>query len=299
MWTDRPLIIDTDPGTDDAVALLVAAAEGLDVRLVVSTYGNVPHAYTKKNAVDLTGLLFPGVPVLYGADGPLSGSGHTAEYVHGENGVGGVRLRAFAPADIAQGGTDALYETVRQLGRPDYIALGPLTNLARLLAKYPQARLGRVVVMGGGLRESNMDSGAEFNFACDPQAVRAVLESGLSPQLVPLDATHQVQLTQREIASVTDLSAPPDTPRGQFAAILRYNYDMSLRLGDSGAIVHDATAVLAYRYPERFKTQSLRLEPDGLGRLTALPGAPNAAFTAGVDRAFVLERLRAAYARLD
>lgn len=150
MWTDRPLIIDTDPGTDDAVALLVAAAEGLDVRLVVSTYGNVPHAYTKKNAVDLTGLLFPGVPVLYGADGPLSGSGHTAEYVHGENGVGGVRLRAFVPADIAQGGTDALYETVRQLGRPDYIALGPLTNLARLLAKYPQAQLGRVVVMAAG-----------------------------------------------------------------------------------------------------------------------------------------------------
>ncbi len=74
---------------------------------------------------------------------------------------------------------------------------------------------------------------------------------------------------------------------------------MSLRLGDSGAIVHDATAVLAYRYPGGLKRNPCALEPDGLGRLTALPGAPNAAFTAGVDRAFVLERLRAAYARLD
>ena len=92
MWTGRPLIIDTDPGTDDAIALLVAAAEGLDVRLVVSTYGNVPHAHTKRNAVDLAGLLFPGTPVLYGADGPIEGRGHTAEYVHGANGVG-ARLR--------------------------------------------------------------------------------------------------------------------------------------------------------------------------------------------------------------
>ncbi len=299
MWTGRPLIIDTDPGTDDAIALLVAAAEGLDVRLVVSTYGNVPHAHTKRNAVDLAGLLFPGTPVLYGADGPIEGRGHTAEYVHGANGVGGVRLRSFAPPDCEQGGTDALYRKIQALGRPDYIALGPLTNLARLLAAYPQVELGRVVVMGGGLHESNMDSGAEFNFACDPVAVRAVLDSGRVPQLVPLDATHQIQLSMEEVAAVSGPAAPADTPRGQFAAILRYNYDMSLRQGDSGAIVHDATAVLAYRYPERFHAQSMRLAVDGQGRLSALPGAPNAAFTTGVDRAFVLARLKAAYARLS
>ena len=100
MWTGRPLIIDTDPGTDDAIALLVAAAEGLDVRLVVSTYGNVPHAHTKRNAVDLAGLLFPGTPVLYGADGPIEGRGHTAEYVHGANGVGGVRPVSYTHLDV-------------------------------------------------------------------------------------------------------------------------------------------------------------------------------------------------------
>ena len=289
MWTGRPLIIDTDPGTDDAIALLVAAAEGLDVRLVVSTYGNVPHAHTKRNAVDLAGLLFPGTPVLYGADGPIEGRGHTAEYVHGANGVGGVRLRSFAPPDCEQGGTDALYRKIQALGRPDYIALGPLTNLARLLAAYPQVELGRVVVMGGGLHESNMDSGAEFNFACDPVAVRAVLTAAASRSSSCSTRRTRSSFYGGSRRRLRSCRAGGHAPRGQFAAILRYNYDMSLRCRrqrrdrtrcDGGAGHHYLNGSM--RSPCAWPWT------DRAGSVRAGPGAPNAAFTTGVDRAFVL-----------
>ena len=119
------------------------------------------------------------------------------------------------------------------------------------------------------------------------------------PQLVPLDATHQIQLSMEEVAAVSGPAAPADTPRGQFAAILRYNYDaMSLRQGDSGAIVHDATAVLAYRYG----TVPCAVHAPGRGRTgpsVCAAGAPNAAFTTGADRASSFARLKAAYARLS
>ena len=194
----RPVLIDCDPGIDDAIALLMAFAmpDALAVTAITTVAGNVPLPTTARNARrirDFAGR--PEVPVLAGCPRPLVAAPAFGDRIHGADGLGGVDLPGASGGLAAGHGVDAILE---QAARPDLtvVAVGPLTNLAVALVKRPDlaGRISRLVVMGGGIAHGNVTAAAEFNVFFDPEAACAVLGSGLRPTLVPLDATQRAPL---------------------------------------------------------------------------------------------------------
>ncbi len=197
------MIIDTDPGVDDAIAILMAlASPDVEVVGLTSVGGNVPRARTTRNALAL--LQAAGrsdIPVAKGASRPLRGRYAYAPQFHGPGGLS-LRLREPVTVPVAEGAVEFLYSGLtHDLGETTLVALGPLTNLARLLWQRPialeQAR--NIVVMGGAVDgPGNVTPKAEFNIYCDPVAAEIVLASGLPVSLVDLPACRQVSIGREE-----------------------------------------------------------------------------------------------------
>ena len=215
-----PVIIDTDPGVDDAVALLMAlACPTLDILGITTVGGNVPLARATRNTLALLEYAGrPDIPVYRGASRPLRGRFPYAREVHSPAGL----TRRLPNPTITPANINAVPFLADALSAaPDaitIIALGPLTNLARLLRRHPAAfrQAANIVVMGGGVNcPGNVTPRAEFNFYSDPTAARLVLESGVPITLVDLAACRQVYLTKTELSQITAA-----TPEGQLAADL-------------------------------------------------------------------------------
>ena len=205
----RKIIIDTDPGTDDAVAILLAfAAPELDVLGLVAVAGNLPLAHTERNARALCELAGrPGVPVYAGCARPMGRSPVTAEHVHGASGLGDITLPPPRIALRPQHGVDFLIEALRAAGPGEITlcALGPLTDIAMALVKAPDiaARIGSVVLMGGGDQpRSTISPVAEFNIHADPYAAAVVFDSGVPVTMIPADVTQQAVNTAERVDAV-------------------------------------------------------------------------------------------------
>ena len=198
-----PVIIDTDPGVDDALAILMAlAAPALNVIGVTATAGNVPLARATRNALALLEYAGRGdIPVYRGAARPVRGRYAYAREVHSAAGLT-YPIPEPTTAAAGTGAVSYLAETLRaRRGEVAVIALGPLTNLARLLRRHPDALPGaaRIIIMGGAVNaRGNVTPDAEFNFYSDPTAARIVMESGLPMTLVDLGACRQVYLTRAD-----------------------------------------------------------------------------------------------------
>ena len=198
-----PVIIDTDPGVDDALAILMAlAAPALNVIGVTATAGNVPLARATRNALALLEYAGRGdIPVYRGAARPVRGRYAYAREVHSAAGLT-YPIPEPTTAAAGTGAVSYLAETLRERpGEVAVIALGPLTNLARLLRRHPDALPGaaRIIIMGGAVNApGNVTPAAEFNFYSDPTAARIVMESGLPMTLVDLGACRQVYLTRAD-----------------------------------------------------------------------------------------------------
>ena len=208
----RPIIIDTDPGTDDAVAILLAlAAPELEVLGLAAVAGNAPLEATERNAravLELAGRTE--VPVHAGCPGPIGGGAITAAHAHGEGGLGSLELPPPQMALRPAHGVDFLIETLRASAPRSVTvcALGPLTNIAAALIKAPDIaqRLAELVVMGGASYAlGNTTPCAEFNIHADPVAAAVVFGSGAAITLIPLDLTHQVMSTPERIEGVRAL----------------------------------------------------------------------------------------------
>ncbi len=206
----RPIIIDTDPGIDDAVAILLAlASPELEVRGLVAVAGNLPLAATAKNArsiVELAGR--PEIAVYAGCPRPLGRNRIAAEEAHGANGLGDLVLPMPALPLRPEHGVLYLIDTLRR-AEPRSItlcALGPLTNIAVALVMAPEiaAGIAELVIMGGGSR-GNTTPAAEFNIHADPHAAALVFDSFLSITMVPLDVTEGVRSTEERIAPIRAL----------------------------------------------------------------------------------------------
>ena len=247
----RKIIIDTDPGQDDAVAILLALASSdeIDVLGVVSVAGNVPLWRTTENAckiVELAGKI--GVPVFAGCARPMRRQPVTAEHVHGETGLNGIDLPSPSVPQQAQHGVDFIIETV--LAHADkeitLCTLGPLTNVAMALIKAPEIafKIREIVSMGGAYFEvGNITPAAEFNIYVDPEAAAVVLESGVPVTLLPLDVTHQVLNTHERLAQIAGLGNKCGTA---VAALLGFSERFDLeKYGWAGAPLHDPN-VIAY-----------------------------------------------------
>jgi purine nucleosidase len=189
------VLIDTDPGIDDALALFLALrSPELDVRGITVVHGNVPVDLGTKNAFRILDLIGRGdVPVAAGAAVPLVRELRTAEIVHGANGLADLATMEVEGSSEPMAGPAFLVRTLEEADRPiTVITLGPLTNVAIALAFAPHiaGRIDRIVVMGGAVRsEGNATPAAEFNILADPEAAAIVLRSGAPVTLVPLDAT--------------------------------------------------------------------------------------------------------------
>jgi inosine-uridine nucleoside N-ribohydrolase len=195
-----PILIDCDPGHDDAIALLLALASPEVELLGVSTVaGNTTLENATANAIRVLEHVGRGdVPVAAGAAGPLARELVTSAHVHGDTGLDGPALPPPSARPIQANAVDFLAETVLASPRPvTLIPTGPLTNVALFLARYPGAarELERVVLMGGAIAEGNVTAAAEFNVWVDPEAARTVFASGLPLTMVGLDVTHKALMT--------------------------------------------------------------------------------------------------------
>jgi purine nucleosidase len=271
--TRQALIIDCDPGVDDAVALMFAfASPDLELLAVTTVGGNVPLAKTARNARMLRQIAGRGdVPVHAGADRPLRRKPAGAGEFHGEEGLGFMAPFA-ATAPLADGhGVDAIINRVmeREPGTVALAVLGPMTNLALALRKEPQItqRLGPVAVMGGARSEGgNITASAEFNVWADPEAADEVMRSGCAVTLFGLDATHQVRATDARIAAVAALGAPSaDTA----AAMMRFSQKVEREVvGWDAPPVHDLCPVAWLARPDLFELKPCRVAIETESELT-------------------------------
>src|SRR5215210_3797104 len=189
------VILDVDPGHDDAVAIMLAcAAPELDLLAVTTVAGNVPLDKTTRNALRILSLIgHTGVPVAAGASSPLHRPLRTAENIHGESGLEGPEIpnASFEPDE--RGATRLIADTLRETPEPvTLIPTGPLTNIATLLREHPDLseRIAHISLMGGSVGLGNTTPAAEFNIYVDPEAAREVFESGLPITMSGLDVTH-------------------------------------------------------------------------------------------------------------
>lgn len=261
-----PLIVDTDPGVDDAYAITLAArAPEADLRAVTAVFGNVDLSTTTANARRLLGMLGRGdVPLGVGAARPLiHPTTRRAADVHGDDGLGGVADRFGPPGPEPVGRALDVVASVLE-SSPDPVvlaAIGPLTDVALLLATRPDLaeRIGRLVVMGGSVGiGGNVSAAAEFNVWSDPEAARRVLvEERVPTTLVPLDVTHAVTV---DGAWLGELAA--SGPVGAALAATRHVYGRGEALGVDRVPIHDAVALLEAVAPGSVATVPLELEVD-------------------------------------
>jgi len=257
-----PIILDCDPGTDDALALLLAfASPELDVLAVTVAGGNVGLEHTLANARALTALAGVSVPVFGGADRPLLGSFTSETRVHGENGIGGVILPEGRPAqpDLA---ADAIRRMLREAREPvTLVGIGPATNLALALMTEPAliAQVERIVLMSGAWAEGNVTPAAEFNAWSDPEALAVLLACGRTVVFVTLELTAQALVTPAVIAG---WRATGGGRCLEVACDIQATVPASRRLAGLGAPLHDPCALAFLIQPSLFtqRTCSARVD---------------------------------------
>jgi len=241
-----PVIIDCDPGVDDIAALILAKQiECFDLKAVTTVAGNVKLKYTTRNAMRLLDFLNWDIPVGKGAKRPLTCPLMTAEEFHGKNGMSGLTLPKTSKKPTGEAAWDLIYRIAREnQGELDIVAVGPLTNIAVALAKYPELAgwINRIVIMGGAFLAGNTTPAAEFNICVDPEAAKRVFISGVPFYLCPLDVTHEGYITLEDL---DDISRFGTKEAIFFADIIRpYLALANLYSKGRGAALHDPLALL-------------------------------------------------------
>lgn len=270
----QKVIIITDPGQDQAVAILMALAapEAFDILGMVTSAGNIDLDHTQRNAralVELAGRR--DVPVFAGCPRPIRGALVTAAHVHGPTGLDGADLPEPTVPLQAQHGVDFIIETLRAHA-PGEVAIfseSPLTNLAVALVKAPDIapRIGRVVMMAGAYFEvGNITPSAEFNIYVDPQAADVVLRSGIPLVMLPLDVTHKLLATPQRLQRFASLG----NRSGRVVADMlgfSQNFDLD-KYGWAGAPLHGPTVPAWFLAPEIFKGREVNVSVELRGELT-------------------------------
>lgn len=270
----RPVIIDCDPGQDDAVALFLALAspDELDVLGITTVAGNVPLNLTQRNArmmCDIAGRR--DVPVFAGCDRPMVREAITAEYIHGVTGIDGVDVFEPQTPLQQQHAVDFIVETL--LAADNYsvtlVPTGPLSNIATALRKQPRIveHIEQLVIMGGAMREGgNRSPSAEFNMLVDPQAADIVFSCGRPITALGLDVTHQVLSTRDRVAAIEALGNPvAAATAGMLGFFHRYD---SRKYGSEGAPLHDPCTIAWLLQPDLFETKECNLAVETESELT-------------------------------
>ena len=307
------IIIDTDPGQDDAVAILLALAapEAIEVLGITAVAGNVPLALTQKNAriiCELAGR--PDVRVFAGCDRPMVQPLVTAEHVHGKTGLDGIALPDPTMPLQATHAVDFIVETLRSqpADTVTLCPLGPLTNIATAFRAAPDivARVQQIVLMGGAYFEvGNITPAAEFNIYVDPEAAEIVFKSGVPLTVMPLDVTHRVLTTRPRIEAIRALGSPVGHAVAQWTDFFG-RFDMA-KYGHDGAPLHDPCVIAYLLAPHLFSGRQVNVEIETVSALTrgmtvadwwgVTDRAKNAMFMGDVDAAGFYDLLTGHLAR--
>jgi inosine-uridine nucleoside N-ribohydrolase len=255
-----PVVIDCDPGHDDAIALLLAlGGPELDVLAVTTVHGNQTLEKTTANALRVLELAGRSdVPVARGAERPLRRDLVVASHVHGESGLDGPILPEPTTAPVGQGAVDFLVERIVGSPRPvTLVPTGPLTNVAELLDRSEGENLERIVLMGGAIGEGNMTPAAEFNIWADPEAAALVFGSGIDVTMIGLDVTHRALVTPPIVERIQRTGAVGEVVAELVEFYKRYHAET---YGWEGPPVHDAVAVARVLRPELIETRRCNVE---------------------------------------
>ncbi|MEM8556183.1 MAG: nucleoside hydrolase [Pseudomonadota bacterium] len=269
----RKIIIDTDPGQDDAVAILLAlASDELEVLGLTAVAGNVPLALTQKNArmvCELAGR--PDVKVFAGADRPMVRHLVTAENVHGKTGLDGPTLPDPTMPLQDQHGVDFIIDTLRgePQGTVTLCPLGPLTNIATAFRRAPDivGRVQEIVLMGGAYFEvGNVTPTAEFNIYVDPHAADVVFRSGVPITVLPLDVTHTCLTSRARNQAFRDIGTFVGEAVADFTGFFE-RFDME-KYGSEGAPLHDPCVIAYLLKPDLFSGRHVNVEVEIASPLT-------------------------------
>ncbi|WP_224824588.1 nucleoside hydrolase [Cognatishimia sp. MH4019] len=294
--TKRPIIIDTDPGQDDAVAILLAlASPELEVLGITAVAGNVPLPLTQKNTrivCELAGR--SDIKVFAGCDAPLHRKLITAEHVHGQTGLDGPEMPDPTMPLQDDHAVDFIIDTARATDGVTLCPLGPLTNIATALQKAPDiaSRIREIVLMGGAYFEvGNITPTAEFNIYVDPEAADIVFKSGIPITVMPLDVTHKALTTQPRVDAFRNMG----TPIGEAVAAWTdfFNrFDME-KYASPGAPLHDPCVIAYLIKPELFNGRHVNVCVETSSELTlgmtvadwwgVTDRTPNAMFMGDID----------------
>jgi pyrimidine-specific ribonucleoside hydrolase len=265
-----PVILDVDPGHDDAVAIMLACgAPDLELLAVTTVAGNVPLEKTTRNALRVLSLIgHTDVPVAAGASSPLRRPLHTAEDIHGESGLDGPEVPDASFEPDRRAATDLIADTLKEAPEPvTLIPTGPLTNVATFLREYPELkeRVARISLMGGSIGLGNTTPAAEFNVYVDPEAAREVFESGLPITMSGLDVTHQADAGPAEREALRELGRIGIVV-AELLEFFAANYERTF--GFDAPPLHDPVAVAAVMEPSLLKTRPMRVDVECESELT-------------------------------
>jgi pyrimidine-specific ribonucleoside hydrolase len=266
------VIIDTDPGVDDALALLLAMqSPELKIEAITPVAGNVPLDLTLPNAlrmVEIAGRT--DIPVAAGARAPLMRRLVTATYAHGENGLGGAVFPEPTTKPVATPAAVIIRQIVRKYpGEVTLITIGPLTNIATALNSDPDlaSMVRALVMMGGSLSGGNITPAAEFNVYVDPEAARIVFQSGIPVTMVGLDVTRRTSLTDEHVRTLEAAQNPVSQAAGKIGRnAINHNHERGYLVGPN---MHDSLAVAGFLDPAILKLQDYYVDVETTGELTA------------------------------
>jgi inosine-uridine nucleoside N-ribohydrolase len=276
------VIIDTDPGVDDALALLLAMrSPELKIEAITPVAGNVPLELTLPNAlrmVEIAGRT--DIPVAAGAKSPLVRRLVTATYAHGENGLGGAVFPEPKTKPVNQPAAELIRQIVRQFpGEVTLLTIGPLTNIATALNTDAElaGMVRALVMMGGSLSGGNITPAAEFNIYVDPEAARIVFQSGIPITMVGLDVTRKTSLTEDHLRQLQAGQNPVSQAAATIARnAIEHNRERGFVVGPN---MHDSLAVAGFLDPSMLKLKEYYVDVETTGELTAgetLGYSPNA-----------------------
>lgn len=274
MTDPRKIIIDTDPGQDDAAALMLAFASPDELNLlgITTVAGNVPLSYTSRNARIVCELCGQQDRAVYeGADRPMVRPLVTAEHVHGKTGLDGAVLPEPTMKVQPEYAVDFIVDTIRREpeGSVTLCTLGPLTNIGLALQKAPDIapRVKELVMMGGGFFEGgNITPAAEFNIYVDPHAAAAVVGSGIPVTMMPLDVTHQLMTTKARVARIAEIGTKPAQTMVEWLQFFE-RFDEE-KYGSDGGPLHDPTVIAYLLKPELFSGRHCNVEIELQSELT-------------------------------
>lgn len=259
--TRIPIIIDCDPGIDDAIAIVLAHTSGaFDIKGITPVAGNVPAKFTRENARDISEYFGINCPVAYGADKQLISKHYRASSAHGATGLGEVVLPKAKNDPYERPAWDFIYETARSMpGELTIVAIGPLTNLAIAFMKYPELKtlLKNIYIMGGSTTRGNKNTMAEFNIWVDPHAADIVFKSGVTVYMAGLNVTLKTGLDLEFLKGLSEMeSSISDVLKGLVAGYTDVKPDPQGRMS---SIIHDAIPFLALIDPTMVKMRACNI----------------------------------------